>query len=255
MGTVSPLPRTAWLVDISHPSCTRAGQQNPPALMAQAGTQGQWRTLINQLQINPVHVALMNNGQVLIVAGSGNVATETNFQAAVWDPASETFQTQPLAWDMFCNGMVVLARRAGVHQRRQPAVRPVLRRAAERGVRPGDRRVHGRAEHGARALVSHRHHARRRQRDDFFGIERNRRHEHRRGNLHGRFGVEPGVSRGLDAAALPAHAPEHGWSRLLCRLDAKLPVLQSVHENVVGASWRRPTTPAREPMARPSCSP
>ena len=68
----------------------------------------------------------------------------------------------------------------------------------------------------------------------FSGIERNRRHEHRRGDLHGGCGVEPGVSSGLDAAALSAHAPEHGWSRLLFRLDAKLPVLQSVDENVVG---------------------
>jgi PKD repeat protein len=84
------------------------GGSNTPALQAQAATQGQWRTVANQLPINPVHVALMRNGQVLIVAGSGNVASETNFQAAVWDPQSELFFTQPLAWDMFCNGMVVL---------------------------------------------------------------------------------------------------------------------------------------------------
>jgi hypothetical protein len=85
------------------------GSWSAPPLMAQAGTQGAWRTLINQLQINPIHVALMNNGQVLIVSGSGNLSTETNFQSAVWDPASETFQPRPLtAWDMFCNGMVVL---------------------------------------------------------------------------------------------------------------------------------------------------
>jgi galactose oxidase-like protein/PKD domain-containing protein len=81
---------------------------SPHPLMAQPGVQGQWRTLSTQLPINPVHMALMNNGQVLIVAGSGNVATETNFQAAVWDPLSQTFLTQPLSWDMFCNGMVVL---------------------------------------------------------------------------------------------------------------------------------------------------
>ena len=78
------------------------------SVLAQAGTQGQWRTLTNQLPINPVHAALLRNGQVLIVAGSGNVAAETNFQAAVWDPASETFLTQTLGWDMFCNGMVTL---------------------------------------------------------------------------------------------------------------------------------------------------
>lgn len=84
------------------------GGPDRPALQAQVAAQGQWRTVANQLPINPVHVALLRNGQVLIVAGSGNVASETNFQAAVWDPQSELFFTQPLAWDMFCNGMVVL---------------------------------------------------------------------------------------------------------------------------------------------------
>jgi hypothetical protein len=78
------------------------------SVLAQTGTQGQWRTLANQLPLNPVHVALLRNGKVLIVAGSGNVASETNFQAAVWDPATQTFATQALGWDMFCNGMVTL---------------------------------------------------------------------------------------------------------------------------------------------------
>src|SRR5688500_14375217 len=108
MRTVSS-PRTGWF-------CAGAAivlalgliSSTPPALLAQAGTQGQWRTLSSQTPINPVHVALMNNGEVLIVAGSGNVATETHFQAAVWDPLSQTFLTQTLGWDMFCNGMVVL---------------------------------------------------------------------------------------------------------------------------------------------------
>src|SRR4051812_45064014 len=81
---------------------------HPPTMSAQAGLQGQWRTLASLMPINPVHVALMHNGKVLIVAGSGNVATETHYQAAVWDPASETLVTQSLAWDMFCNAMVAL---------------------------------------------------------------------------------------------------------------------------------------------------
>ena len=84
------------------------GSTTTNRVLAQAGTQGQWRTLANQLPINPVHTALLRNGQVLIVAGSGNVAAETNFQAAVWDPASQTFLTQAIGWDMFCNGMVTL---------------------------------------------------------------------------------------------------------------------------------------------------
>ena len=77
---------------------------------AQAGTVGKWTTLGYTMPINPVHIALLNTGKVLVVSGSGNVATETNFRAAVWDPqaTSNQIQVQALAWDMFCNGMSVL---------------------------------------------------------------------------------------------------------------------------------------------------
>jgi len=79
-----------------------------PQLGAQAGAQGRWVTLPSLMPINPIHIAMMHNGKVLIVAGSGNVASETNYQAAVWDPESGSIITQPVAWDMFCNGMVIL---------------------------------------------------------------------------------------------------------------------------------------------------
>lgn len=75
---------------------------------AQVGTTGRWTTLPYTMPINPVHIALMNNGKVLVVAGSGNVAAERNFRAAVWDPATGSIAIQQLAWDMFCNGMVTL---------------------------------------------------------------------------------------------------------------------------------------------------
>ena len=75
---------------------------------AQANVQGQWKTLSTQMPINPVHVALMHTGKVLIVSGSGNLPSDTSYMAAVWDPATDTVTTQPLLWDMFCNGMIVL---------------------------------------------------------------------------------------------------------------------------------------------------
>jgi galactose oxidase-like protein/PKD domain-containing protein len=78
-------------------------------VVAQRSVQGEWRTLSYLMPINPVHMALMYSGKVLIVSGSGNVATEKNYRAAVWDPQTNTIVTQPLAWDMFCNGMVVLS--------------------------------------------------------------------------------------------------------------------------------------------------
>jgi len=76
--------------------------------IAQTNVQGQWQTLPTTMPINPVHVALMRTGRVLVVSGSGNVPTNTNYQAAVWDPQTDTVTTQPIAWDMFCNGMVIL---------------------------------------------------------------------------------------------------------------------------------------------------
>src|SRR4051812_26276027 len=75
---------------------------------AQGSLQGVWTTLPNPMPINPVHMALLNNGKVLVVSGSGNVPTQTNYQAGLFDPQSGTIVTQKLAWDMFCNAMVVL---------------------------------------------------------------------------------------------------------------------------------------------------
>ena len=128
-------------------------------VLAQAGTQGQWRTLTNQVPINPVHVALLRTGQVLIVSGSGNVAAETNFQAAVWDPAAQTFQTQSLGWDMFCNGMVTLHDGRVLINGGNLKYDPFSGRAEECRVRPDDRDVYRRREHAARPLVSDGDHA------------------------------------------------------------------------------------------------
>src|SRR5207245_11481461 len=36
-------------------------------LMAQANVQGQWTTMSRTMPINPIHVSLLNNGQVLVV--------------------------------------------------------------------------------------------------------------------------------------------------------------------------------------------
>jgi hypothetical protein len=79
-----------------------------PASMAQANLQGQWSTLPYVMPVNPVHVTLLHTGKVLIVSGSGNVANNFDYEAALWDPQAGSVTTQPVAWDMFCNGMVVL---------------------------------------------------------------------------------------------------------------------------------------------------
>ncbi len=58
----------------------------PSLAAAQANVQGQWQTLPNLMPINPVHAALLHNGTVLVVSGSGNLPSNTNLQAGVFDP-------------------------------------------------------------------------------------------------------------------------------------------------------------------------
>ncbi len=76
--------------------------------MAQVSKTGQWQTLPYTTPINPVHLALLRTGKVLIVSGSGNYPPNTDYESGVLDPVAGTITTQPLSWDMFCNGMIAL---------------------------------------------------------------------------------------------------------------------------------------------------
>ena len=93
-----------------------------PGLWAQANVQGQWSTLSGSMPINPVHAALLHNGKILVVAGSGNCPPSMSgcpagppygpanaSGALLLDPATGTFTSFTLSWDMFCNGMLVLS--------------------------------------------------------------------------------------------------------------------------------------------------
>jgi hypothetical protein len=80
-----------------------------PAAHAQANVTGSWQTLSNLMPINPIHTALMSNGKILIVSGSGNYPAQTTFYVGIWDPSTNSFTNQQTqSWDQFCNGIVVL---------------------------------------------------------------------------------------------------------------------------------------------------
>src|SRR5215470_13973532 len=93
-----------------------------PRVMAQASVQGQWSTQSNTMPINPVHVALLGSGKVLVVAGSGNCppsqsgcpsgppyGPSNGSGALLLDPVSgQTIAQFSLSWDMFCNAMSIL---------------------------------------------------------------------------------------------------------------------------------------------------
>src|SRR6266481_2847080 len=92
-----------------------------PTLMGQVQTIGQWSTMSQTMPINPVHVALLANGKILVVAGSGNCppslsgcpsgapyGPSNNSGALLFDPVAGAFTQFSVSWDMFCNGMVLL---------------------------------------------------------------------------------------------------------------------------------------------------
>jgi hypothetical protein len=111
------------VVAIQVPALAQGGDQKPfiePAEMkhekaavrafieAAPQTNGRWDTLTLLMPINPVHVALMHNGKVLVIAGSGNDPDNKTLEAAVWQPGPDIVRTFRIDWDMFCNGMVIM---------------------------------------------------------------------------------------------------------------------------------------------------
>ena len=79
-----------------------------PAAAQGANVVGQWQTRPELMQINPIHVAMLRTGKVLVVAGTENDATVTTRRAALWDPSTGTVTVQSLPWDLFCNAMSLL---------------------------------------------------------------------------------------------------------------------------------------------------
>ena len=65
-----------------------------PSAMAQAHVEGQWSTLPYPMPINPIHASLLHTGQVLVVSGSGNVASNTDYLSAIWDPQAGSVTLQ-----------------------------------------------------------------------------------------------------------------------------------------------------------------
>src|ERR1700687_4739762 len=93
-----------------------------PHAAAQADVKGQWSTLNYSMTINPIHVALMHNGKILVTTGSGNCPPSQSgcpsgppfngsngSGAVVLDPVAKRITQLSVSYDMFCNSMTVLA--------------------------------------------------------------------------------------------------------------------------------------------------
>ena len=74
-------------------------------------TQGSWQVLPFNAPVRAIHAVLMDNGDVLMIAGSGNDPDDFaagTFESAVYDPTNGSFTVIPTPSDMFCAGHVQL---------------------------------------------------------------------------------------------------------------------------------------------------
>lgn len=72
---------------------------------------GRWDILEYESPVKAVHAALLNNGKVLLIAGSGNDKEQfdaKSFKTVIWDPNTGEFKDVPTPWDAFCAGHVFL---------------------------------------------------------------------------------------------------------------------------------------------------
>jgi hypothetical protein len=76
-----------------------------------ACTKGAWQVMPFNSPVRGIHAVVLRNGNVLLVAGSGNnpddFAAKT-FKSAIYHPGSGTFTTVPTPEDLFCSGHVQL---------------------------------------------------------------------------------------------------------------------------------------------------
>lgn len=111
---------SSWLSNAL--SCSILICSSEAMVLAQANVQGQWTTLSNTMPINPVHVALLNDGNLLVVAGSGNCppsqtgcpsgppyGPSNRSGALLLNPETgQTLSQFSVSWDVFCTDMVIL---------------------------------------------------------------------------------------------------------------------------------------------------
>lgn len=102
-----------------HPKTMRARSSVPgtataaPTLAAAAldpAVYGQWSTLSYQLPLRAIHVTVLHTGKLLLIAGSGNVASDNligDFKAYLWDPTTDELTSVPVPYDAFCSAHLV----------------------------------------------------------------------------------------------------------------------------------------------------
>jgi Domain of unknown function (DUF1929)./Glyoxal oxidase N-terminus. len=80
-------------------------------VVASACGVGKWSLNSTPAPVRAVHAALLKNGHVLLIQGSGadpNLFAAGTFTTTEWDPVANTFRSIPTPYDMFCSGHAAL---------------------------------------------------------------------------------------------------------------------------------------------------
>ena len=172
---------------------------------------GTWQTVPTQMPINPIHTALLSNGKILVVSGSGNYPAQTIYNVGVWDPSNKHHNHSNAELGHVLQRNDRVARWPTIYYGRQSSVRPLL--WLESGPpfttpRPSARNpiyvdmedmAHGRwyptstVLGDGRVLI-------------FSGLDETERNESPNGNLHRWCWMGGASHRTLDPATLSAHA-------------------------------------------------
>jgi hypothetical protein len=73
---------------------------------------GTWKTSSTPSPVRGIHIAVLQTGKVLLVAGSGSnrpAFDAGQFKTSTWDPTTNTFTAVATPWDAFCAGHAQLA--------------------------------------------------------------------------------------------------------------------------------------------------
>ena len=83
----------------------------PPPPVLPVATGGRWTTVTPPGEVRGMHATLLKDGRVLLLAGSGNKASDFaagTFRSMIWTPATNAFKEIATPADMFCSGHVTL---------------------------------------------------------------------------------------------------------------------------------------------------
>ena len=237
------------------------------SVMAQVQTIGQWSTMSQSMPINPIHVALLRTGKILVVAGSGNCPPSlagcptgapygpSNASGALlFDPCGGNIYPVHYELGHVLQRHGAFARWAGLDQWRHHSIRPFhgqpkssIFDPATNTFSDAQNMAHGRWYPTVTTLGDGRVMT-------FSGRRRKRQHQHTVEIYTVGSGWSQQYHRALYPRPVSPHAPAAQRQSVLLRRASEWPyTFRSSDVRAGPRTWPRPTTAMRGPTAVRFC--